>query len=70
MAKFKLNEKNTEYIELPEGIYKIEHEGEKAYLIKNEEGEGDWFPKSATKIENNKISIAKWLYDKSDLFQA
>ena len=70
MAKFKLNEKNTEYIELPEGVYEIEHETDKGYLIKNTNGEAEWFPKVAVKKEGNKISVAKWMYDKSDLFQA
>jgi hypothetical protein len=70
MAKFKLDEKNTEYIELPEGIYEVEHETDKGCLIKNNQGEGEWFAKSAIKREGNKIRVAKWMYDKSDLFQA
>jgi hypothetical protein len=68
MAKFKLDEKNTEYIEISD-IYEVEHKTEKAYLIKNQQGFGEWIPKIAIKIEGKKISVAKWMYEKAEIFQ-
>ena len=71
MAKFKLNEKKeqNEYIRLI-GKFEVEKETEKGILIKNVETEKeDWFAKSQVKTDGDTIEIAKWAYDKSDLFE-
>ena len=70
MSKFKLNGKKeqNEYIKLS-GKFEVETETEKGILIKNiETEEGDWFAKSQVKTDGDVIEIAKWAYDKSDLF--
>jgi hypothetical protein len=69
MSKFNLKDKDSnEMIELPDN-FTVEHETEKGILIKNSiNDDAEWMPLSHVKVSGDIISVAKWLYDKSDLF--
>ena len=67
MAKIKLKSKETKYVKLPSN-FKIEHQTDKGILISNSvTDEGEWFPLSYVRIDDNSIKIADWLVSKSDL---
>lgn len=68
MFNLKDKKKETEYVELPEKFV-IEHETEKAYLIKDAVTLNvNWFSKSQVRVEGDKITMSEWLYKKDELF--
>lgn len=66
MAKIKLKDKETKYVKLPDS-YHVEHKTDKGILIANELDEGEWFPLAYVKADGDRIEVADWLVEKSDL---